>query len=133
MGFEVGAYEADRPLVLDPLLVYSTYLGGNSDDQGLGIAVDASGNAYVIGFTASTNFPTANALQAAYGGGFDAFVAKVNAAGSALVYFHISRWRRHRIWLRHRRGYLGERLRHRVDDLPQLSDGQPLPSRERRI
>jgi uncharacterized repeat protein (TIGR01451 family) len=68
-------------------LVYSTYLGGSNDDYGYGIAVDASGNAYVTGRTQSTNFPTANPVQAAYGGGqFDAFVAKLNAAGSALVY-----------------------------------------------
>jgi len=86
VGFEVGAYETDRPLVLDPSLVYSTYLGGSGNDQGLGIAVDASGNAYVTGLTGSLNFPTANPLQAGNGGGYDAFVAKLNAAGSALVY-----------------------------------------------
>ncbi len=69
-------------------LTYSTYLGGNNDDEGRGIAVDASGNAYVIGFTASTNFPTAGAYQTVNGGGgnFDAFVTKFNAAGSALGY-----------------------------------------------
>ena len=68
-------------------LVYSTYLGGSGPDYGSGIAVDASGNAYIMGITSSTDFPTANPFQAAYGGGtWDAFVAKVNAAGSALVY-----------------------------------------------
>ena len=67
-------------------LIYSTYLGGNRLDAGLGIAVDSSGNAYVIGTTLSTNFPIVNALQASPGGGADAFVAKLNAAGSALVY-----------------------------------------------
>jgi hypothetical protein len=67
--------------------VYSTYLGGSGEDAGTGIAVDSSGNAYVTGYTRSTNFPTANALYATYGGGnADAFVAKLNAAGSALVY-----------------------------------------------
>jgi plastocyanin len=86
VGFDVGAYEAHKPLVLDPVLVYSTYLGGSSLDQGYGITVDASGNAYVTGLTNSVNFPAVDPLQAASGGSFDAFVAKVNAAGSALVY-----------------------------------------------
>jgi hypothetical protein len=70
-------------------LVYSTYLGGSRYDVGNGIAVDGAGNAYVTGFTDSTNFPTANALQATFGGGVngeDAFVAKLNATGHALVY-----------------------------------------------
>jgi hypothetical protein len=67
-------------------LVYSTYLGGSGGEFGSGIAVDSAGNAYVTGSTSSTNFPTANPLQSAYGGAQDAFVAKLNAAGSALVY-----------------------------------------------
>ena len=67
-------------------LIYSTYLGGSGYDAGMGIAVDASGNAYVAGNTGSIDFPTANALQPASGGGEDAFVAKINASGSALVY-----------------------------------------------
>lgn len=67
-------------------LVYSTYLGGSGVDYGYGIAVDSFGNAYVTGRTYSTDFPTAHALQKSYGGELDAFVAKLNAAGSALVY-----------------------------------------------
>ncbi len=67
-------------------LVYSTYLGGSDYDEGLGIAVDASGNAYVTGYTKSSNFPTASPLQGANAGGSDVFVAELNAAGSALVY-----------------------------------------------
>jgi hypothetical protein len=68
-------------------LVYLTYLGGSGDDRALGIAVDASGNAYVTGWTYSTNFPTtAGARQRVLGGGRDAFVAKLNSAGSGLVY-----------------------------------------------
>ena len=67
-------------------LVYSTYLGGSSVDYGYGIAVDSAGNAYVVGNTASTDFPTMNPLQAANGGGLDVFVATLNAAGSALIY-----------------------------------------------
>ena len=67
-------------------LVYSTYLGGSNEDVGTGIAVDSSGNAYVTGYTTSTNFPTVNPLQVSNGGGYDAFVSKLNAAGSALTY-----------------------------------------------
>ncbi len=68
-------------------LVYSTYLGGNSHDYVEGIAVDAFGNAYVAGETGSDNFPTANPIQATRNGSpNDAFVTKLNAAGSALVY-----------------------------------------------
>jgi uncharacterized protein (TIGR03437 family) len=67
-------------------VVYSTYLGGGSDDIGNGIAVDSTGNAYVTGYTQSTSFPAANPLQASRGGGYDAFVTKINAAGSTLAY-----------------------------------------------
>jgi hypothetical protein len=67
-------------------LVYSTYLGGSGLDWGQGIAVDNAGNAYVTGFTRSTDFPTMNPLQPVFGGNGDAFVAKLNPTGSALVY-----------------------------------------------
>jgi len=67
-------------------LTYSTYLGGSGGDQGQGIAVDAAGSAYIAGYTASTNFPTASAYQGTNGGGTDAFVTKLSAAGSALTY-----------------------------------------------
>ncbi len=85
-SFQVASYDPNYPLIIDPTLVYSTYLGGNSEDFGRGIAVDGSGNAYVVGYTLSSNFPTANALQPANGGNSDAFVAKLNATGSALLY-----------------------------------------------
>jgi hypothetical protein len=85
VGFEVGPYVTGRQLVLDPVLIYSTYLGGSAEDLGH-VAVDASGSAYVAGYTTSTDFPTANALQAENHGFYDAFVAKLNPAGSALVY-----------------------------------------------
>ena len=69
------------------VLSYSTFLGGNGSDSGRGIAVDVSGNAYVTGSTTSTNFPTANPIQATNGGSSgDVFVTKLNPQGSALVY-----------------------------------------------
>lgn len=69
------------------VLMYSTYLGGSGDDFAIRIAVDAAGDACVTGSTSSLDFPVAQALQAAYGGGArDGFVAKLTADGSALVY-----------------------------------------------
>ena len=87
-GFHIGEYDRELPLVIDPALVYSTYLGGSGNDEGNGIAVDASGGAYVTGFTTSTNFPTtAGAAQTSPGGGnSDVFVTKLNPAGTALIY-----------------------------------------------
>ncbi|MEE9912429.1 MAG: SBBP repeat-containing protein [Deltaproteobacteria bacterium] len=84
--FEVGAYNKKHPLVIDPVLVYSTYLGGTDEDHALAVAIDASGNAYVAGFTWSDNFPTLNAYQSSPGGFGDAFVTKFNTSGRGLVY-----------------------------------------------
>ena len=86
VGIRVGAYDRSRPLVIDPVLSYSTYLGGSGGEGGNGVAVDSAGNAYLAGPTTSANFPTANALDGTLNGPNDAFVAKLNPAGSALVY-----------------------------------------------
>lgn len=67
-------------------LLYSTYLGGSGVEAGYDVAIDGSGNAYVTGSTESTNFPTANAYDATPEGNRDAFLTKLNASGSALVY-----------------------------------------------
>jgi hypothetical protein len=86
-GITVGKYACNQALVIDPL-IYSTYIGGSSWDQGNGIAVDGSGNAYVTGFTKSTDYDvTAGAFQTTGGGTYyDVFVTKLNASGSGLVY-----------------------------------------------
>jgi hypothetical protein len=85
--FTVGDYDRSKPLVIDPVLVYSTYLGGSEVDFGKGIAVDASGNAYIVGDTRSSDFPAANAIQPTFTGfHHTVFVTKINASGSALVY-----------------------------------------------
>jgi len=84
-----GSYDAfvSKLNTTGSALVYSTYLGGGESDVSWGVAVDASGNAYVMGYTASSNFPTtAGAVQTTYGGNQDAFVSKLNATGSTLVY-----------------------------------------------
>jgi|GEM_PF-2171500 len=67
-------------------LVYAGFLGGSSYEEGEGIAVDASGNAYVTGYTGSSDFPAVVGPDTSYNGNFDAFVAKVNPSGTALVY-----------------------------------------------
>ena len=95
--FEIAPYDRTLPLIIDPVLSYSTYLGGSDMDYANGIAVDPSGNAYVTGYTASADFPLVNPAQNSPGGGtcsdgvdtipcFDAFVTKLNPAGSGLVY-----------------------------------------------
>lgn len=83
VGFAVGAYDPTLPLVIDPTLIYSTYLGGNGLDQSNGIAVDTNGNAYVTGDTFSLNFPVMNGST--FGGGSaDAFVTKMDGSGTRL-------------------------------------------------
>jgi hypothetical protein len=86
IGFELAAYDRSRTLVIDPALVYSTYLGGRGDDQAYGIAVDSTGSAYVTGRTLSATFPTKNAFQTRNAGMTDAFVTKFSRSGGALMY-----------------------------------------------
>lgn len=86
IGFEIASYDRAQPLIIDPVLVYSTFLGGAGGDGGFSVAVDASGNAFVAGTTGSNAFPVSNPLQPARAGNLDIFVTKMNAAGNALVY-----------------------------------------------
>src|SRR5579859_7705546 len=84
--FEVAEYDHQIPLIIDPVLTYATYLGGSGGEVANGIAVDSSGNAFVTGMTGSTDFPITLAEQPANSGNGDAFVAKLNAAGTGLIY-----------------------------------------------
>ncbi len=82
VGLKLASYDRSKPLVIDPVLSYSSYLGGNGLDQGKGVAVDGAGNIYVVGQSASADFPIQSASQSTSGGDTDAFVAKFNAAGT---------------------------------------------------
>ena len=85
-GFAVGSYDPRYPLVIDPGLAYSTFLGGGSFDEGSDIAV-LDGRAYVTGSTSSTNYPTTTgAFDTSLDGFSDTFVTKLNASDSALAY-----------------------------------------------
>jgi Beta-propeller repeat len=85
-GFKLGDYDHSRTVVVDPVLVYSTYLGGSNDEGIFGIGFDAQRNIYIAGETSSVDFPTQNALQSQVGGSYDAFVSKFDASGKHLVY-----------------------------------------------
>lgn len=86
VGFELASYDRSQPLVIDPAVIYCTYLGGSLDNTGYNVTADSSGNAYVTGTTTSTDFPTKNPFQAVEAGSSDVFVAKLNSTGPALVY-----------------------------------------------
>jgi Beta-propeller repeat len=88
VSFAVAAYDTSRPLVIDPQIVYSTFLGGSGDDGASALAVDVAGNAYLTGSTYSTDFPGigAGSIQQGFGGNYVPFVVKINAAGTGIVY-----------------------------------------------
>jgi Beta-propeller repeat len=86
VGFALGPYNTALPLIIDPILSFSTLLGGSGFDAATGIAVDAAGSAYIAGYTDSYNLPTANPEQNFNAGGNEVFVAKLNPAGSGIEY-----------------------------------------------
>jgi len=90
VGFQIASYDPKLPLVIDPVVSYATYVGGSGDDTAMGIAVDAQGNAYITGGTASPDFPVASAMQSVLAGNspknVDAFVIKLDPTGSHILY-----------------------------------------------
>lgn len=88
VSFRVGQYDRTEPLVIDPVLGYWNFVGGTNSEIGEAIAIDPSRNAYITGHTMSPAvFPVVAAAQSTYGGGgSDAFVTKINAAGNAIVF-----------------------------------------------
>ena len=85
-SFEVGAYDHGQPLIIDPTLSYSTYLGGTNDERGTAIAADSSGRAYVSGVTDSLDYPVKGGVQSTNHGGTDVFVTKMWATGGGVIY-----------------------------------------------
>jgi hypothetical protein len=99
-GFAVGAYDRSRPLIIDPVLVFSTHYGAENDEEGRSIALDDEGNIYITGATNSVGFPLENPTQPDFGGGgidcpsdqvatrlcYDTFVMKLDPTGSTVVY-----------------------------------------------
>jgi hypothetical protein len=87
VSFVLGNYDHSRALVIDPSVSYATYLGGTAEDDAYGIAIDSNGDAYVTGQTASTDFPTVTgSFSTKKANEFDAFVTKISADGSKLIY-----------------------------------------------
>lgn len=84
--FEIGHYDRTAALIVDPVLTYSSFLGGALDDRAYAMAVDSSGYIYLAGETGSTNIPNSSPYQGALKGTSDAFIAKLNPAGTSLVY-----------------------------------------------
>lgn len=86
VGFELGEYDAGRLLVIDPVITYSTYLGGTGMGAVTAVARDGLGNLYAAGWTESLDFPIAGAYQAVNRGGVDAFIVKLSPSGNNLLY-----------------------------------------------
>lgn len=92
VSFKLGKYDKTRPLVIDPVIAYSTFLGGTDLDEGFSIALDPSNNIYIAGITDSTDFPLENPFQSINKGGngpvgyYELYVSKLDPTGQALVY-----------------------------------------------
>ncbi|MGH6631274.1 MAG: SBBP repeat-containing protein, partial [Burkholderiales bacterium] len=86
ISFRIGAFDRSQPLVIDPVLTYSTYLGGAGNDAAVAVAVDFNDHAFITGYTASANFPTVSGLRSTPAGNTDVFVSRLNATGSALIF-----------------------------------------------
>jgi Beta-propeller repeat len=83
VAFVLGPYDHTRQLVIDPPVSYSTYLGGGGEDEGYGIALDGSGNAYVVGAENSSNFPGASgSVMGGGGGSHDCFLTQLTPTGA---------------------------------------------------
>lgn len=88
IAFRLGKYDAEKELVIDPIILFSSYWGGSNSDSATAVKTDAEGNIYLTGSTLSLNFPTVNPLQPTTGANFyaDAFITKINPSGNSVIY-----------------------------------------------
>jgi hypothetical protein len=86
LGFRLARYDASQPLIIDPILAFSSYLGGSADDQAQRIVVDSNDCAYIVGRTQSTDIDTEAPYDASNAGADDVFVGKLSADASYFVY-----------------------------------------------
>jgi hypothetical protein len=84
VGFQVAAYDSSKPLVIDPIVAYSTYLGGNGYDYGTDVAADAAGNIYIAGYTFSVDFPTSGGYDTTFSAPIDGFITKLSTTTGLL-------------------------------------------------
>ena len=86
LAFEIGLYDETRPLVIDPIVEYATFLGGTQNDRINAATVDADGNAYVTGSTDSFSYPARDGFDTIYGAFLDVIVTKMNSEGNGLLF-----------------------------------------------
>ena len=82
IGFDLGRYDPDLPLIIDPVLDYTTYVGGSDQDNGTRIAIDQKGYIYITGYTFSTDFPSGAVL----GSNISSFITKLTPDGTSVVF-----------------------------------------------
>lgn len=86
VGFALASFDAAKPLVIDPTIVLTQYIGGSAADNILGSATDSAGNIYVVGSTSSTDFPVTGGIQKTLPGTSDCFITKLSPGGASVIY-----------------------------------------------
>lgn len=91
VGIQLASYDRDKPLVIDPVLIYSSFIGGVGIDQATDIAVDASGNAWTVGSGPALSLPPSpgTPYDSSFNGGIDVFILKISPAGTLLVWTYL--------------------------------------------